>query len=477
MSINTENESESNSVDIYKIIEAGDIAGVRDFIASGADINQVDKNSGWTPLEIAAEKGKVEIAKILIEAGAIVDKPSLEPLELAASNGFTEIVSLLIQAGDYASKEKNKRFHEALFMPIVRGQLEIVKAFVAVGADVNYLWTCGSGLHYAMQHNRLEIIEFFLANGADVNILEPEEDGKKWTPLMEAARTASSEIARILIDKGADVNAKDIEGKTPLIIAAEFGNAEVAGELILAGADIDAKDNKGHSALMYASIVEPHDITEPIPDLEELERISSEGGNSLEDKFKQLEKLGNILSNIEVTGRVNIAKMLRVAGASQQGLSVNDLIKAAEKANLTELKNLIKAGVDVDSFNYYGQTALIAAVNKNHIDIVTTLIEAGADINLGRGGSNNHTPLMEAAYGGHNEIVQLLIQAGADVNLHTDYGITAIYQAQRNGNPEIIKLLRDSGARNYHEIPVSQWRGIDSIRHLRKQPKFYYHYL
>ena len=121
MSINTGNESESNSKSIYEIIEAGDIAGVRDFIASGADVNQVDKKSDWTPLEIAAEKGKLEIAKILIEAGAIVDKKLLNPLELAASNGFTEIVSLLIQAGDYASKEKNKQFHEALFMPIVRG--------------------------------------------------------------------------------------------------------------------------------------------------------------------------------------------------------------------------------------------------------------------------------------------------------------------------------------------------------------------
>ena len=125
-------------------------------------------------------------------------------------------------------------------------------------------------------------------------------------------------------------------------------------------------------------------------------------------------------------------------------------------------------GLDIKGLRLYrrpfsGQTALIAAVNKNHIDIVTVLIEAGADINLGRGGSNNHTPLMEAAYGGHIEIVQMLIKARADVNIHTDYGITAIYQAQRKGNPEIIKLLRDSGARNYHEIPVSQWRGIDSI--------------
>ncbi|MEM1394776.1 MAG: ankyrin repeat domain-containing protein [Cyanobacteria bacterium P01_H01_bin.150] len=431
MSISSKNESESNSVDIYQIIQAGDIAGVREFIASGADVNQVEKNNGWTLLDIAA------------------------------NNGFTEIVNLLLQNENYVNREKNKRFHEALFMPIVRGHIDIVKAFIAAGADVNYLWSCGSGLHYAIHHSRLEIIELLLANGADINIREPEEDGKKSTPLMETAYRGSSKIARILIEKGADINARDAEGKTALIIAAGFGNAEVAGELILAGADIDAKDNNGHTALMYASLCEPDDISEPIPDLEELEEISSKTEDSLEGKFKKLEKLGNILSNIEITGRVNVAKMLRVAGASQQGLSINDLVKAAETGNLAKVKNLIKAGVDINGFSPTGHTALLQAVRENHIDIVKILIEAGADINLSR--RRGETPLMEAAMREHTEIVKILIKAGADVNIHTDYEYTALTRAQYYGNPEIIELLKNAGAKNYHEIPVSQWRGVDNI--------------
>ncbi|MEO0839743.1 MAG: ankyrin repeat domain-containing protein [Cyanobacteria bacterium J06643_5] len=432
MSINTENESESNSVDIYKIIAAGDVAEVRDFIASGFDVNQVEKNNGWTLLDIAA------------------------------NNGFTEIVNLLLQNENYVNREKNKRFHEALFMPIVNGHIDIVKAFIAAGADVNYLWSCGSGLHYAIHHSRLEILELLLANGADINIPAPEEDGNKSTPLMETAYRGSSKIARILIEKGADINARDAEGKTTLIIAAERGNAEVAGELILAGADIDAKDNNGHTALMYASLCEPDDIIEPIPDLKELEEISSKTEDSLEGKFKKLEKLGNILSNIETTGRVDIAQMLRIAGASQQGLSINDLVKAAETGNLVKVKNLIKAGVNINGFSPTGNTALLAAVNNNHIDIVKTLIKAGADINLPDKNICN-TPLMKAAMREHTEIVRILIKAGADVNIHTDYEYTALMRAEDSDNPEIIKLLKDAGAKNYHEIPVSQWRGVDNI--------------
>ncbi|MEO1185214.1 MAG: ankyrin repeat domain-containing protein, partial [Cyanobacteria bacterium J06636_27] len=381
MSINTENESESNSVDIYKIIAAGDVAEVRDFIASGFDVNQVEKNNGWTLLDIAA------------------------------NNGFTEIVNLLLQNENYVNREKNKRFHEALFMPIVNGHIDIVKAFIAAGADVNYLWSCGSGLHYAIHHSRLEILELLLANGADINIPAPEEDGNKSTPLMETAYRGSSKIARILIEKGADINARDAEGKTTLIIAAERGNAEVAGELILAGADIDAKDNNGHTALMYASLCEPDDITEPIPDLEELEEISSKNEDSLEGKFKKLEKLGNILRNIEISERVDIAQMLRIAGASQQGLSINDLVKAAETGNLIKVKNLIKAGVNINGFSPTGNTALLAAVNNNHIDIVKTLIKAGADINL-PDKTICYTPVMKASMREHTEIVRILIKAG-----------------------------------------------------------------
>ncbi len=458
MSINTKNESESNLKNIYEIIQAGDIAGVRDFIASGADINQVHKKSGWTPLEIAAEKGELEIAKILIEAGAIVDNGFSEPLDLSAYNGFTEIVNLLLQAGNYAEKEKNKPFYDAFFSAIICGHIEIVKAFIRIGTDVNYLLNGDSGLCRATESCHQEIIEFLLEVGAEVNL----RNGNQSTPLMQAAYRASGEIARILIAAGADINAKDDNGNTALMIAAKFANAEVAGELILAGADLNAKDNNGNTALMYASISQHGDINEPIPDLEELERISSEAEDSLENKFKQLEKLGNILSNIEVTGRVNIAKMLQVAGASEEGLSLIYLNKAAGEGNLSKLENLIKTAVDVNGFDSTGKTALLAAVIANNTDIVSALIKAGANVDL-RQYRNDDTPLMEAALRGHTEIVRMLIQAGADVNICRDNRYTALYQAQSNGNPEIIKLLRNSGAKNYHEIPVSQWRGIDSI--------------
>ncbi|BAY82573.1 ankyrin [Calothrix parasitica NIES-267] len=458
MSISSNNESESNSRSIYEIIQTDDIAGVRNFITNGADINQVHKESGYTPLEIAAEKGELKIAKILIEAGAIVDNGLSEPLELAAYNGFTEIVDLLLQAGNYAEKEKNKHFYNAFFSAIIRGHIKIVKSFIGIGVDVNYLLDGDSGLCRATERCHEEIVEFLLEAGAEVNL----RNGNQSTALMQAAYRASGEIARILIEKGADINAKDAEGQTPLIIAAGFGNAEVAGELILAGADIDAKDNNGHTALMYASLCESNDITEPIPDLEELEEISSESTDSFEDKLKKLEQLGNILSNIEITGRVNIAQMLRIAGASQQGLGINDLVKAAEVGNLVKVKNLIKAGVDINGYSPTGNTALIAAVKKNHINIAQTLIKAGADINLPDKNIDN-TPLMEAVMRENTEIVRILIEAGADVNIHTDYEYTAFTRAQYHSNPEIIKLLKDAGARNYHEIPVSQWRGIDTI--------------
>lgn len=454
MSINTENKSESNSVDIYKIIEAGDITGVRNFIVSGADINKIHKKSGWTPLEIATYQGKLEIAEILVAAGAIIDKPSLESLDLAARKGFTKIVNLLLQAGNYTDKSNhNKRFYDAIFSSIIYGHIETVKAFITAGADVNYILDGDIPLHRAVERGHQEIIEFLLDIGADVNIRDETES----TPLITAACRGNREIANMLIAKGADINARDDNGYTPLIIAAKFGNTEVAGALILAGADIDAKDNNGNTALMYASI-DDYNAIEPLPELEELAEISLREA----DKFKKLEKLDNILSNFEIKGRANIAIMLRIAGASQQDLGLIYLIKAAAEGNITKVENLIKTGIDVNSFNSYGQTALIAAAINNNINVVAALIEAGADVNL-RKYRDDNTALIEAASRGHDEILRMLIKAGADVNLHTKYANTALIQSQYRGNPEIIQLLRDSGAKQYREIPVSQWRGIDSI--------------
>jgi ankyrin repeat protein len=136
------------------------------------------------------------------------------------------------------------------------GDIEVVKEFLAAGADVNEdVWVEYPGWDERMKMTPLllaagnghkEIAELLIAKGADVN----GKDSYGRTPLHEET---TKEIAELLIAEGADVNAKDVWGMTPLFDATVGGSKEIAELLITAGADVNAKDEDGWTPLHWAA--------------------------------------------------------------------------------------------------------------------------------------------------------------------------------------------------------------------------------
>lgn len=149
------------------------------------------------------------------------------------------------------------------------------------------------------------------------------------------------------------------------------------------------------------------------------------------------------------------------------------LIVAARDGNLSKVKSLIDKGANVNAmfnavaasmFEGYnpknpgsadpkhilGMTALMVAAEEGYTDIAKALIDAGADVNMRKGGRNDgYTALMIAVENGHPAIVKLLIKAGADVNAETGYypHITALDIAKSKGHTEIVNLLKAAGAK------------------------------
>ncbi len=101
--------------------------------------------------------------------------------------------------------------------------IEAVKQHLAAGADVDVKggWAGGTPLHYAVGEGRNEIAKLLIAKGANVNA----KDGNGSTPLHYAN---TKEIAEPLIAEGANVNAKNKDGKTPLDLAIQVRNTELA---------------------------------------------------------------------------------------------------------------------------------------------------------------------------------------------------------------------------------------------------------
>ena len=106
------------------------------------------------------------------------------------------------------------------------GNIEAVKQNLATGADVNDRtgFYSETPLHFAAENGQKEVAQILIDKSADVNAKA------KWdrTPLHGAAKTGRSEIVKLLIETGADLNPKDFENKTPLNEAIKYKHSEVA---------------------------------------------------------------------------------------------------------------------------------------------------------------------------------------------------------------------------------------------------------
>jgi ankyrin repeat protein len=132
-----------------------------------------------------------------------------------------------------------------------RGQAQEVSALLAAGADPDQMDSHGwSALICGARAGSVAVVKSLLASGANPNLRDSYVNG--WTPLMHALHKHQNEAAQILLDRGADVNARSKSCVTALIMAAGDGNLDMIQLLLERGADPYAEDSSGASALSMA---------------------------------------------------------------------------------------------------------------------------------------------------------------------------------------------------------------------------------
>ncbi len=102
----------------------------------------------------------------------------------------------------------------------------------------------------AIEKGRLSIVEKYIASGIDVNFRNGADNN---TPIMIAAQYRYTQMAKTLLEAGADPHSTNIHGHTALIYASAYGNTYIVKLLIEHGADIDKKTFDGWSALVFAA--------------------------------------------------------------------------------------------------------------------------------------------------------------------------------------------------------------------------------
>ena len=171
-----------------------------------------------TPLGYAASQGNYELCEFLLERKARVlskDKFKRTPLIMAVRNGHVKVASLLLQNGsdwNHADSSSNTPLHYAAGF----GWKECIDLLIAHGANINAnnSWKV-TPITIAMLKNNIGIV-YDLLKRKDIDVDGKDDQGRTILMLSMADLTESSciEFTKHLLEKGADVNAKDINGKT-----------------------------------------------------------------------------------------------------------------------------------------------------------------------------------------------------------------------------------------------------------------------
>ena len=335
------------------------------------------------------------------------------------------------------------------------------------------------------------MIELLVAAGADAAAAGP--DGE--TPLMVAARTGVPAALEALLAAGAELDARDREfGQTPLMIAVRERQTAAVALLLERGADVNAQTRIGPEP----KFVPPCKGT----------GCGSEGvginRGGLPDRGRRDSQRGGMTPLLYAArdGLDEIAAQLLAADANIEQAEANGmrpLLMSALNGNVAVAQRLIAAGADPNAADFYGRTALWAAVEYRNLDmnnrdqdspttnnvdrepflgLIAALIEHGADVNaqtrevppsrrwlysLGDVSwvdFTGQTPFLRAALSGDTTVMRLLLEHGADPNLATPAGTTPL-MAAAGVNWVVAQTYTESPEASLEAVKICLEHGAD----------------
>jgi ankyrin repeat protein len=240
----------------------GSVTELRRLLAdSGGGLKPDASTAGGTTALMLAGRD-IEKVRLLIERGANVNaraSTGVTPLIVAAKYyGNSETVRLLLQKGARPNADNGVEVRynaTALFLAVAAGDIESAGALLNAGARLGDKTTVigvfkVSPFNFSVFGGDSNVVKYLVSRGADPN----EVDDDRISVLQWATLTNQVEVLDSLLARGAKVNHVDSYGMTPLLYAAsiDFGDTEIMRMLIAAGADLNVKNKQGQTAVELA---------------------------------------------------------------------------------------------------------------------------------------------------------------------------------------------------------------------------------
>jgi ankyrin repeat protein len=424
-------------------------------VALAADIVDPRDGSGSTPLLLASSRDDVAQVRQLLKAGAnpnVRNALDTTPLLEASLHSNAEIIKALLDAG--ADPNAAGADGQTPLMLVARGtNVVAAKLLLDKGASLKASESQRqqTALMWAAANSQGPMTRLLVERGADLDaktatdLMTPLVSGEPraqprspggMTALMFASREGCLECVAAMIEKGASVDLPDPEGVTPLLWAIWNTRFDVAKYLIEHGANVNRWDWWGRTPLYLAVdyVTLPHGGRPDQPSLDQTLPI---------DIVRLLLDKG-----ADPNPQLKMTAPLRATG-NDRGLDpmlspgTTPLIRAAKAMDVDSMKALLDHGADITLANSRSMTPTLAASGMGSTDadtrgyFVTTdvqdraiaaldlMFRAGGPIN-GKAGQFAQVPLHGAAFWGWNRVVEYLLQKGAEINLADSRGYTAV---------------------------------------------------
>ena len=355
----------------------GNRDAVRALLKEGADVNTA-LGDGMTALHYAALKHDVELAKMLLYAGANVKATT-------RIGGYTP---LLVASRD--------------------GDVPMIDALLAGGADAGAATTNGTtALMFAAASGRVEAVKALVAHGADVNAKEPV---KGETALTFAAANGRADVIRELTAHGADVRVR-----TKVQDLSAFAKEELQAFAALRGAQQGGRGGRGEAAPAPKPSAEtkPGAGTKPAAEVSPAAETKAAAETKPAAQTKPAAEAKPAADPKAAAAATPAAPAGRGRGRGADPLK--QIPGLERQFNYTELVG-----------HWGGLSPLHLAARQGELEAVQALVEAGADVN--QPGAGDHvTPMLIAIINGHFDLASYLLERGADPNLAQDNGVTPLY--------------------------------------------------
>jgi len=457
---------------------------VKVLLDNGADPNSPVYRA-YPPLIIAAKQGDTAVTELLLKAGALPDTitSSTQPaLTLAARKGFPEVVKLLLEFGadpnivSFAGSTP-------LLQAITSNCNDCVRHLLEAGADGSGKTRDGeTPLVLALQSNNREIVNIlgkvktrigswndlsYAVNTMNTQLLETvlefgidpnSRDEKGNTVLFNIAYRnkyylwqAAPEIARILLEHGADPDFMNGNNTTALFWAANNGKRAVAEILIKNGADINIAGKDGHTPLLLAIMNKHYDIAN---------ELLAAGADPNLQTVGHMNKVYPLIAAIQ-QNNPEMIKQLFESGAVVDPTSRDlcDLIEYGAQSPEV-IRIIADSGVELNHRDPFNRYPLSVLVRHGHPESIAYLLKKGAEPLLPEW--KGMQPFMHFVRNNQADLVAASIEASQALRENEKQMRDGMYWAVRSAHPEVVKVLLKEG---------TFFQGIESVEALLKWAK------